>query len=131
MTDTVEDQIARAYYNHKADPQHWPTWEAADRQTKQAYRDDVRFILHEVAWREAEQKRIAAFMKKLNKNLAKRAAEDGHAWVDTHEASFLVKHDLYQPGHTMFRYSVPDEDLSDATQLAPREEEDEGLEDAA
>ncbi len=52
----------------------------------------------------------------LIKKLAIRKEENGHAYVTFDEARFLVRNNLYQPGHTVARYSLPAEDLSDEAQ---------------
>ncbi len=52
----------------------------------------------------------------LVKKLTVRDQENGHAYVTPGEGMWLVRNNLYQPGHTVIRYSVPDEDLSDEAQ---------------
>ncbi len=49
---------------------------------------------------------------------------NGHAYVDPAGAAYLRRNDLSQPGHTIFRYSVRNEDLSDATQTQREREEE-------
>jgi hypothetical protein len=53
---------------------------------------------------------------KLTRRLAEREQKHGFAYVTQTEARYLRRNNLYQPGHTRFRYSVPGENLSDAAQ---------------
>jgi len=62
----------------------------------------------------------ARFFKLLQRRLDKRAKEWGHAWVTEGEAMYLRSNNLRQPGHTIYRYSTPNEDLSDKAQAAYR-----------
>jgi hypothetical protein len=55
---------------------------------------------------------------RLSGRLKQREQEHGFAYVTPNEAAFLKRYGLYQPGHTVFRYSVPGENLSDAAQDA-------------
>lgn len=53
------------------------------------------------------------FLALLHEQLECRAREHGHAWVTPREAAWLEAHDLRQPGHTIYRYSTLDRDVSD------------------
>lgn len=64
------------------------------------------------------ERRIDQFLRRLNQSLEMRAKHHGFAYVNEHEARVLTHHNLRQPGHTIYRYSVPNEDLSDQAQTA-------------
>jgi len=57
-----------------------------------------------------------AILAQLLPRLEVRRLWHGHANVTYAESRYLVRHELYQPGHAWIRYSTPSEDLSDATQ---------------
>lgn len=76
---------------------------------------DDRAVRLEVT-RVADATQDAAYMAALGERLADRAHEHGHAYVTPKEGAWLAAHDRRQPGHTRYRYSTPDEDLSDAAQ---------------
>ena len=60
----------------------------------------------------------AAYMASLELRLLTRARDHGYAYVIPSEGERLVASNLYQPGHTIHRFSTPDEDRSDAAQEA-------------
>lgn len=56
----------------------------------------------------------AGYMALLQKRLDARKAEHGFAYVTPQEAERLEENRLYQPGHTVHRFSTESEDRSDA-----------------
>jgi hypothetical protein len=49
----------------------------------------------------------------LQEQLECRAREHGYAYVTPQEAAWLVANDMWQPGHTIYRFSTFDRDRSD------------------
>lgn len=49
----------------------------------------------------------------LQEQLECRAREHGYAYVTPQEASWLVANDMWQPGHTVYRFSTFERDRSD------------------
>lgn len=60
----------------------------------------------------------AAYMASLELRLHTRKRDHGYAYVIPSEGERLIANDLYQPGHTLHRFSTPTEDRSDAAQEA-------------
>lgn len=56
----------------------------------------------------------ALFMTALEERLETRAVAHGFAWVTAREGEQLQANGLYQPGHTIHRFSTEIEDRSDA-----------------
>lgn len=54
----------------------------------------------------------------LVSRIAERTTDTQHGYVTAAEATWLTANDLRQPGHTIYRYSTPNEDLSDEAQAA-------------
>jgi len=49
--------------------------------------------------------------------IAERTSHGQHPYVTPAEEEWLIQNDFYQPGHTRYRCSTRNEDLSDETQL--------------
>jgi hypothetical protein len=62
----------------------------------------------------AAERQQAAYMASLEVRLISRARDHGFAYVTTLEGDRLRANELYQPGHTIHRFSTPSEDRSDA-----------------
>lgn len=61
-----------------------------------------------------EARQQAAYMASLELRLRTRARDHGFAYVIPSEGERLIANDLYQPGHTVHRFSTVTEDRSDA-----------------
>ena len=57
-----------------------------------------------------------AYMASLELRLRTRKRDHGFAYVIPSEGERLIANDLYQPGHTIHRFSTPAEDRSDDAQ---------------
>lgn len=66
----------------------------------------------------------AAYMASLELRLLTRARDHGFAYVIASEGDRLTSNGLYQPGHTVHRFSTPTEDRSDACLEARAREAD-------